>query len=222
MREPLSWLGSWYRYRQRPFLGGTPVSTAEMSFADFIEGYLQDPCPAFANVGSQAKFLEPRPNGTSVDRIFRYEALDECVAYLEDRLNLEIALPRVNVSPDAALSLPESLKTRLADTCAEDFACGTALHDPRAVSAPHMPLPCTDPRDQAPDQRIIAFVAATTSVNSVSENGFGRKTEFGIFGCPRRRHPRHIPTRTPPGHLGAFPAPCVPSSGRPCRASRHR
>lgn len=127
MREPLSWLGSWYRYRQRPFLGGTPVSTAEMSFADFIEGYLQDPCPAFANVGSQAKFLEPRPNGTSVDRIFRYEALDECVAYLEDRLNLEIALPRVNVSPDAALSLPESLKTRLADTCAEDFALWNSL-----------------------------------------------------------------------------------------------
>ncbi|KAA0920712.1 gamma-glutamyl kinase [Aquicoccus porphyridii] len=127
MREPLSWLGSWYRYRQRPFLGGTPVSTAEMSFADFIEGYLQDPCPAFANVGSQAKFLEPRPNGTSVDRIFRYEALDECVAYLEDRLNLEIALPRVNVSPDAALSLPDSLKTRLADTCAEDFALWSSL-----------------------------------------------------------------------------------------------
>ena len=127
MREPLSWLGSWYRYRQRPFLAGTPVSTAEMSFADFIEGYLQDPCPAFANVGSQAKFLEPRPNGTSVDRIFRYEALDECVAYLEDRLDLEIALPRVNVSPDAALSLPDSLKTRLADSCAEDFALWNSL-----------------------------------------------------------------------------------------------
>ncbi|MCB1312159.1 MAG: gamma-glutamyl kinase, partial [Sedimentitalea sp.] len=27
MREPVSWLGSWYRYRQRDFLDGKPVST---------------------------------------------------------------------------------------------------------------------------------------------------------------------------------------------------
>ncbi len=127
MREPVSWLSSWYRYRQRPFLAGTPQSTADMSFAEFIEGYLGDPRPVFANVGSQAKFLEPRPNGTSVDRIFRYEALDDCVAYLEDRLKVEIVLPRANVSPEADLSLPGPLRARLAETCAEDFALWNGL-----------------------------------------------------------------------------------------------
>lgn len=127
MREPVSWLGSWYRYRQRPFLAGTPVSTAELSFADFVEGYLRDPRPPYANIGSQAKFLEPRPNGTSVDRIFRYEALEDCVAYLERRLGIEIALPRVNVSPVADLALPSSLRLRLGETCAEDFALWESL-----------------------------------------------------------------------------------------------
>ena len=64
MRAPISWLGSWYRYRQRPFLAGKPNSTAGISFDAFVEGYLKGQPPAFANVGSQAKFLEPRPNGT--------------------------------------------------------------------------------------------------------------------------------------------------------------
>ena len=27
MREPVDWLGSWYRYRQRDFLAGRPTST---------------------------------------------------------------------------------------------------------------------------------------------------------------------------------------------------
>jgi len=32
MREPISWLGSWYRFRQRPHLDGRPASTKDMSF----------------------------------------------------------------------------------------------------------------------------------------------------------------------------------------------
>jgi len=31
MQEPISWLGSWYKYRQRPFLYGSPKSTAQIS-----------------------------------------------------------------------------------------------------------------------------------------------------------------------------------------------
>lgn len=121
MREPISWLGSWYRYRQRSFLDGRPVSTAEMSFETFVEGYLADPRPPFANVGAQSKFIEPRPNGTRIDRLFKYEALDSCISYLEDRLGQTIELPQKNVSPAADLSLPSALETRLRAACREDF-----------------------------------------------------------------------------------------------------
>ncbi|WP_137700292.1 sulfotransferase family protein [Marimonas lutisalis] len=121
MREPVSWLGSWYRYRQRPFMNGRPASTAGMSFDDFVEGYLSDPRPAFADVGAQSKFLEPRPNGTSVDRIFRYESLDGLITYLEERLGQGITLPRLNVSPSADLSLAPARAARLRHTCAADF-----------------------------------------------------------------------------------------------------
>jgi len=121
LREPVSWLGSWYRYRQRPFLEGRPVSTIGLSFAEFVEGYISDPRPAYANVGSQSKFIEPRPNGTSIHKLFRYENLGACVRYLENRLDLEIDLPEVNVSPEADLTLPDELEERLRAACSEDF-----------------------------------------------------------------------------------------------------
>lgn len=121
LREPISWLGSWYRYRRRPFLEGRSVSTSGMSFAEFVEGYLAEPRPPFANVGAQSKFVEPRPNGTSIHRLFRYENMEACVRFLEDRLELKIDLPELNVSPEADLSLPDELENRLRAACSEDF-----------------------------------------------------------------------------------------------------
>ena len=83
MREPVSWLGSWYRYRQRGFLDGKPTSTRGISFDEFVQAYLSDDRPPFANVGSQAKFLEPRPNGTQVSHLFRYEDQERTVRMIE-------------------------------------------------------------------------------------------------------------------------------------------
>ncbi|WP_322866109.1 gamma-glutamyl kinase [Aquicoccus sp. G2-2] len=131
IREPVSWLGSWYRYRQRPFLDGRVQSTSGLSFPEFVEGYLAEPRKAFANVGAQSKFIESRPNGTAVTRLFRYEAFGSFLAFLEARLETEIDLPRVNVSGPADLALPASLETRLRETCAEDFALWETLTDDR-------------------------------------------------------------------------------------------
>lgn len=122
IREPVSWLGSWYRYRQRPFLDGTPQSTSGLSFETFVEGYLGAPREGFANVGSQARFVAPRPNGAAVTHLFRYEAFDTFLAFLETRLGQTIDLPRVNVSPTADLSLSPELQARLRAACADDFA----------------------------------------------------------------------------------------------------
>lgn len=122
MREPVGWLGSWYRYRQRDFLRGKPVSTCGLSFDAFVAAYLETPRPEFANVGSQAKFLEPRPNGTAVTHLFRYEdgaALDR---FLEDRLGVRPVPGRENVSPRMPLDLSPQTARRLRRACAKDFA----------------------------------------------------------------------------------------------------
>lgn len=121
MREPISWLGSWYRYRRRDSMKGQAKSTHDMSFDDFVEAYCQGKRPPFANVGSQAKFLEPRPNGTSVTHLFRYEDQPRLLEFLERRLNAKIHLNRENVSPQMALSLSPRVESKLRRKCPEEF-----------------------------------------------------------------------------------------------------
>ncbi|WP_424977599.1 gamma-glutamyl kinase [Leisingera sp. S232] len=113
MREPVSWLGSWYRYRQRPALDGNPNSTKGVSFDDFLHAYCKGKPPAFANVGSQAKFLETQPNGCKVNHLYRYEDQEALKKFLEQRLNQEIHLDRRNVSPTAELTLGADTKAIL-------------------------------------------------------------------------------------------------------------
>ncbi|MDX5403161.1 MAG: gamma-glutamyl kinase [Rhodobacterales bacterium] len=122
VREPISWLGSWYRFRRRPFMAGKANATFDVSFDEFVTAYMQGDPPGFANVGSQSKFLEPRPNGTAVDHVFRYEDQPALLAFLEARLEMRIVLPRSNVSPEMDLSLSPETERRLRRKCADEFA----------------------------------------------------------------------------------------------------
>lgn len=121
MREPISWLGSWYRYRQRPFMSGKPNSTQGISFDEFVEGYCRGNRPGFADVGSQAKFLEPRPNGTRVTHLFRYDDQPALIAFLEARLDMSLTLERLNVSPPGPLDLSPRVEAKLRRKCAAEF-----------------------------------------------------------------------------------------------------
>lgn len=121
MREPIDWLGSWYRYRQRPFLTGKPTSTQNLSFNDFVQGYLQTKQPVYANVGSQSKFLEPQRNGTAATHLFRYDDQSGLTAYLESRLNITVQTERVNASRAERLPLRRETETVLRRIYAPDF-----------------------------------------------------------------------------------------------------
>lgn len=120
MREPRDWLGSWYRYRQRDDIPDQAKSTADMTFDAFVSAWCSDPRPTFADVGSQARFLQPQ-QGRPADRIFRYEDIDRFIEFLEDRLDFQIILPRLNVSPSAPLDLSAETEARLIETAADDF-----------------------------------------------------------------------------------------------------
>lgn len=121
MRDPVDWLGSWYRYRRRPFMQGNPNATHDISFDEFVDAYLRGDRPGFAQVGSQAKFLEPRPNGTAVTHLFRYEDPDRLLGFLEDRLGCSISLARENVSPEMELSLSPGILARYRRKFPEEF-----------------------------------------------------------------------------------------------------
>ncbi len=120
-REPVDWLGSWYRYRGRPELIGKTNSTHGISFDQFIEGYLQDSQPAFANVGSQARFVSDKNGKLGISHLFRYDRLDSLTGFFEDRLKAAIKLPQTNVSPKENLSLSPALLKELQTAYARDF-----------------------------------------------------------------------------------------------------
>ncbi len=126
MREPRDWLGSWYRYRQREDIPDEGKSTAAISFDTFVTDWCRDPQPPHASVGSQARFLCP-PSGKQADRVFRYEAIEDFIEFLEDRLDFQIILPRLNVSPNAPMDLSAGTQALLAEKAAEDFALYRSL-----------------------------------------------------------------------------------------------
>ena len=126
MREPIDWLGSWYRFRQRPDVSDPRMSTAALSFDDFARGYCATPQPGFANVGSQARFLTP-PGKPPVDEIYPYERIDELVARLEERLCVRLELPRLNVSPQADLALRPETRALLEAAMSQDLALYTQI-----------------------------------------------------------------------------------------------
>lgn len=122
MREPVSWLGSWYRYRQRDEIVGQPTSTAGISFDAFVDEYLKGQSAPFANVGSQAKFLQPQKNGTAVTHLFRYEDQAGLMSFLEARLKLSFETTRYNASPKRDLELNDKTLTRMRRKMPQEFA----------------------------------------------------------------------------------------------------
>ncbi|QDL94793.1 gamma-glutamyl kinase (plasmid) [Paroceanicella profunda] len=101
-REPVSWLNSWYRFRRRDSLDGKPQSTKDLTFDEFVQAFcLPDrKKPLCANLKPQSWFVCDKAGAIAVDHLFKYELENrEISKFLADRLNVEIKLDQVNVSP---------------------------------------------------------------------------------------------------------------------------
>ncbi|MEM7242201.1 MAG: hypothetical protein AAF429_08455 [Pseudomonadota bacterium] len=120
IREPLDWLGSWYRYRQRPEIAHTPQSTADISFETFLETYLRQDKTPFAHVGQQSKFLRAA-NKTYPTHLWRFDNLEGFKGFLNDRLGSVIDLPHLNASETAEMSVSAKLRRKLEAFFEEDY-----------------------------------------------------------------------------------------------------
>ncbi len=127
MREPISWLGSWWRYRQRPFMKDKVNTTHGISFDEFVLAYMKGQKPGFADVGSQSKFLERQPNGTGVTHLFRYEDQPRLKAFLSERIGVAFDLEQENVSPDVPLALSPDVEKRFRRKFGQEFALYDAI-----------------------------------------------------------------------------------------------
>ena len=121
MREPLDWLGSWYRFRQRDETIHPSKSTKHLSFDDFVSGWCAENRPAFADIGSQSRFLRPRQS-QGLDHLFRYEDMAGLVGFFEDRLQKPLHLDQLNVSPPGDLTLSDPIRSAFTAHAKEDYA----------------------------------------------------------------------------------------------------
>lgn len=129
MRHPVEWLGSWFRYRQRPALSGHPNSSEGLSFDQFVEGYMMDKQPAYAEVGSQGRFVTDEAGDLLVNHLFQYEDFNPFIDFMQSRLGADIVLQTVNKSPNRSISLSPELTKQLTEFLALDFQIHQALDE---------------------------------------------------------------------------------------------
>lgn len=105
-REPLEWLKSWYRYRAREELSNPNNPrhknyTGNISFQEFVEGYINGSNEPWAKIGRQSNFISDREGNVGVDKIFRLDQQDLVEEFLGECFDSKINIPRKNVSPKA-------------------------------------------------------------------------------------------------------------------------
>lgn len=143
VREPLSRMKSWYRYRMRERVAHLPVSTKGMRFADFMMAYLEETPPTFANVGRQDRFLGWNGREARVDHVFDYRRLDLLEAFFSDRIGTPLRLPARNVTPKTKpldYSLSKAVTTQFQTQNAEEFALYAAVSAEGYLKRPGLSL----------------------------------------------------------------------------------
>ncbi len=121
IRDPVDWLGSWYRYRHRDDLIGHQNSTRGVSFDDFVLEYTKDDRRPFARVGSQYQFVRDKEDDIGVTFLFQYEDQPRLLSFLERRFDRKIELPLKNVSPKMDLTLSTEVEAELRRARPEEF-----------------------------------------------------------------------------------------------------
>ena len=121
IREPIDWLMSWWRYRRRGDLAGSPKHTGDVTFDEFAEGFLAAEPPPYAalRIKEQSEFVVD--GDALADHLYRYEHLDALVRWLEERLGAELTLPARKVSDAPRVDVEPGLAARLRAHFARDY-----------------------------------------------------------------------------------------------------
>jgi hypothetical protein len=121
MREPLDWLGSWYRYRSRENLrrkedGNADRYVGNMSFEEFLVLACQRNSQSAAVKAGSPCGVALRKNGMiGVDLLFPYEDLSGFYDMIEMRVRTELNMQRHNVSPTRELTISKEVEDMFRD-----------------------------------------------------------------------------------------------------------
>lgn len=134
MREPIDWLGSWYRYRTREELSGGSGEragnyTGNISFEQFV----LDVCkpkgeqPSYARMNSPCGVALAGERSIGVDRLFPYEDMSGLYELIEARTGKSVETKKMNVSPAMPLELSEAAREKIAGKFAFAFDVHASL-----------------------------------------------------------------------------------------------
>lgn len=119
MREPVDWLGSWYRYRTREQLKAGNKNkqnyTGDVTFEEFVQEVLKPKSERapYANVGSPCGVALANDGSIGVDRIYPYEDLSNLYGMIEERTGIPVETRQLNTSPTMELELSDETRARL-------------------------------------------------------------------------------------------------------------
>ncbi|MDB5526297.1 MAG: gamma-glutamyl kinase [Rhizobium sp.] len=128
MREPIDWLGSWYRYRTRERLNNPDADrpgnyTGNVSFDQFI----LDVCkpkreqPSYAHINSPCSVALNGEDSVGIDRIFPYEDMSGLYELIEERTGKSVDTKQMNVSPEMKLEISDEARARIKEKLAFAF-----------------------------------------------------------------------------------------------------
>ena len=130
IREPVSWVESWYRFRARDELA--PLDhpqhhnfSGHITFSEYVEAVLQPKPPSFARIHSQFYYVRNKAGEVGVDKTIQLEQMGVAVPALLAKHGITVAKPeeRRNVSEvREATALPNHLKDRLLVHLEKDVA----------------------------------------------------------------------------------------------------
>jgi len=119
MRDPVDWLFSWYRYRQRKDLQDPdhPFAhnyTGNISFDQFAMAFMErDERPSYANLPTQGDFLLLDNGAVGVDCVYSMERIDLVADFLSERIGSPIDLPHKNRAPGMPMELSPAVNNSL-------------------------------------------------------------------------------------------------------------
>ncbi len=128
IREPIDWLFSWYRYRQRKELADPSHKshiryTGNITFDEFANEFTKkEQRKPFANIETQFDFVKTNNNKIGVNTIFSTTEFNQAINYISEKIGRKILIPEENVSPKAKYSLNRKTEEKLRDYMSVDFA----------------------------------------------------------------------------------------------------
>jgi hypothetical protein len=165
IRDPVDWLGSWYRYRSRADIPDPVRSTRGLEFDEFVGDYLSDmPSPMTADISDPIRFFCNSAGDIAVDHIFAYENWATFQGFMVKTVGDPGAVSERNVSPARETALSSPLRRRIEARLAP------------AIRLHRMALEGETTGVVPPELSLQPIWLRTTAERSLSENGLARNT----------------------------------------------